>query len=126
MSTDLTIELSDTTGELARLGRALGEGGVNIEGMCAVSHGGSGATVHVLVDDVAAAFASLGRAGFEVTADEEVLVIEVDDRPGALGDIGRRLGDAGVNVALAYLATGTRLVVGADDLHGARAALEAD
>ena len=127
MSTDLTIELSDTAGRSWRgsVG-ALGDGGVNIEGLCATTNGGSRATVHVLVDDVDATFAALKRAGIEVAADEEVLVFEVDDLPGALGDIGRRLGDAGVNVDLAYLATATRLVVGADDLHGARAALEAD
>ncbi len=124
MSTDLTIELSDTAGELARLGRAFGEGAVNIEGMCAMTNGGSRATVHVLVDDATAAYKALERAGIEIAADEEVLVIEVDDRPGVLGEIGQQLGDAGVNVDIAYLATATRLVVGADDLPGARAALE--
>jgi len=124
MTTDLTIELSDTAGELARLGRALGEADVNIEGMCATTCGGSRATVHLLVDDAEAAFTVLARVGIEVVADEEVMVVPVEDRPGVLGEIGSILGDAGVNVDLAYLATSTRLVVGADDLAGARAALE--
>lgn len=125
MTTDLTIELSDTAGELARLGRALGKGRVNIEGICAWTSGGSRAIVHVLVDDAEAAFLALGEAGIEVAAEEEVMVVPVEDRPGVLGEIGGILGDADVNVDLAYLATSTRLVVGADDLARARAALEA-
>ncbi len=123
MSIDLTIELSDTSGELARLGRAFGEKSVNIEGLCAVTHGGPSAEVHVLVDNAEAAFVALAAAGIEVESEEEVLVIEVEDRPGVIGDIGTALGDAGVNVSLIYLATATRLVVGADDLRAAKAVL---
>jgi hypothetical protein len=48
----------------------------------------------------------------------------VADRPGVLGQVSRKLGDAGVNITLAYLATNTRLVFAADDLAKARAALD--
>lgn len=123
MTTDLTIELSDTAGELARLGRALGEGGVNVDGLCAMTHGSATAEVHVLVDDAEAAFTALAEAGIVVESEKEVLVMEVDDRPGVIGDIGTQLGDAGVNVSLIYLATGTRLVIAADDLALAKAIL---
>jgi hypothetical protein len=36
----------------------------------------------------------------------------------------RRIADAGVNLELIYVATATRLVIGADDLDAARTALE--
>lgn len=123
MATDLTIELTDNTGELARLGRAFGDGGVNIEGLCAITHGGQTAEVHVLVDDAEGAFNALAAADIEADGEQEVLVIEVEDRPGVIGDIGTRLGDAGVSVTLIYLATSTRLVIGADDLPAAREVL---
>jgi len=45
------------------------------------------------------------------------------DRPGELGQVSRKLGDAGVNITLAYLATSTRLVFAADDFAKAKAAL---
>jgi hypothetical protein len=51
------------------------------------------------------------------------VVVDVMDRPGELGEIARKLGDAGVNITLAYLATNTRLVLAADDLATARTAL---
>jgi hypothetical protein len=124
MATDLTIYLDDQPGELARLGEVLGAGGVNIDGVCAVTSGGGQAEIHVLVDDATAAITALTMAGFDITSEQEVAVVPLHDRPGSLGDISRKLGDAGVNISLAYLATNTRLVVAADDLAKARAALD--
>jgi hypothetical protein len=123
MAVDLTVYLDDRPGELARLGEVLGTAGVNIEGFCAVTSGGGRGEIHVLMDDATDAFAALAAADIEVASEQEVAVMLVDDRPGALGDASRRLGDAGVNVTLAYLATNTRLVFAADDLARAQAAL---
>jgi hypothetical protein len=124
MATDLTVYLQDQPGELARIGEVLGQAGVNIEGFCAVTSGGGQAEVHVLVEEAADAFTALAAAGIEVVTEQEVAVVPVEDRPGVLGDVSRRLGDAGVNVTLAYLATSTRLVFAADNLAEARATLD--
>jgi hypothetical protein len=58
-------------------------------------------------------------------ADERrVLVVDVDDRPGTLGELARELADANVNVELAYATFGgTRLVIATDDVESARRAL---
>ena len=122
MATDLTITLDDQPGELARLGEALGGAGVNIEGLVGMTSGGRG-EVHVLVEDVGAARAAMQGAG--ITADEarEVVVVPCEDAPGAAGRVARKLADAGVNITLAYLATNTRLVIGADNLEKAKSAL---
>ncbi len=124
MTTDLTIHVADTAGELGRVGQALGLRGVNIQGLCSVGHGGATAEVHVLVEEAGPAFAALEAAGIEVSSEREVLVVEARDRPGELGDIAQKLGDADVNIDLIYLATSTRLVIAADDLHKARLVLE--
>jgi hypothetical protein len=124
MATDLTVFLDDEPGELARLGQVLGDAGVNIEGFCTTTVAGGQVEVHVMVEDAAAAFAALAKAQIEVGSEEEVAVVAVEDRPGELGRVSRKLGDAGVNVTLAYLATNTRLVFAADDLAKAQAALE--
>jgi len=123
MAVDLTIYLDDRPGELGRLGQVLGDAGVNIEGFCAVTSGGGRGEIHVLIDDATDAFTALAAADIEVVGEQEVAVMPVDDQPGALGDASRRLGDANVNVTLAYLATDTRLVFAADDLAGAQRAL---
>ena len=125
MATDLTVILKDEPGQLARLGEATGEAGVNILGLCAMTGDGHG-YIHVLVDDdnVAAARAALEGAGMGIADSREALVIDIEDRPGTLGDTARTLADAGVNIDFAYSTFGgVNLVVVTDDLGSARAAL---
>ncbi len=121
MATDLTVYLEDRPGTLAQLGQALGTAGVNIEGICGVATDGRG-LIHVLVEDAAAARAALDAAGIRTEQEREVLVWDVEDKPGVLGELTQRIADAGVNIELIYLATATRVVIGADDLDRARAA----
>ncbi|MDH3705896.1 MAG: amino acid-binding protein [Acidimicrobiia bacterium] len=123
MATDILLRVDDEPGELARIGHGLGAAGVNIEGMCAVTNGGGMAEVHLLVDDPAPAYTALEKLGVEVVLDREVAVVSVADEPGVLGHVTEQLSEAGINLSLAYLATGTRLVLAADDLAAARAAL---
>ena len=120
MATDITVYLADEPGELARLAEVLGAEGVNIDGFCAVTSGGGQAEIHILVDDAAPAFTALQKADIAVANEQEVEVVAVEDKPGVLADVSRRLGAAGVNITLAYLATDTRLVFAADDLSTAR------
>jgi hypothetical protein len=126
MSTDLTVVLEDRPGELARLGEATGAAGVNIEGMCALTGEGKG-YIHLLVDDEVAdtTRAALEDAGMGVADSREVLVVDIEDRPGTLGELTRRFADASVNIELAYTTFGgIKLVVATDDLDAARSALE--
>jgi hypothetical protein len=77
----------------------------------------------MLVDDADATREALQGAGIEVSADRDVLVTEVEDRPGTMAEVARKLGDAGVNIEFAYTTFGgVRLVLGVDDLDKARAA----
>lgn len=123
MATDLTLYLADQPGELARVGDVLGDAGVNIAGICALISGGGQAEVHILVPDPTPAFEALHRAGIDVAAEQEVIVVPIEDKPGALGEVAQKLGAAQVNLNLVYLATDTRLVLAADDLAQAKSAL---
>jgi hypothetical protein len=123
MATNLMVMMEDRPGALAELGRALGAAGVNVGGACAITSRGQG-MIHLLVeDDPAAARAALGEAGIEVAEEREVVVVDVDDAPGTLGSYAERIAQAGANIELMYVATGTRLVFGADDLDAARGAI---
>jgi hypothetical protein len=126
MATDITVYLDDQPGELARLSQILGDADVNIGGMCAVTSGGGAAEVHVLVDDLTPALEALAGAGVEIVGEKEVIVVPLEDRPGALAEVARRLGEADINITLAYLATGTRLALATNDFEGAMAILRTD
>ena len=49
-----------------------------------------------------------------------MVVVDIDDRPGALGEFTRRVADAGINIEQAYIATNNRLVMAVDDTARAR------
>jgi hypothetical protein len=123
MATDLTLYLDDHPGELARVGDVLGKAGANIAGLCALTTGGGQAEVHILVMDATAAFEALHGAGIKIAAEQEVIVLDIEDRPGALGEVAHKLGAANVNLTTAYLASNTRLVLAADNLAQAKSAL---
>ena len=122
MATDLTVRLLDRPGAMAGACEALGDAGINIDGCCAYPAGTAG-QLHLLVEDALAARQALVAAGYEVVQDRQVIVHELADVPGSAGQSLRRIADADVNLELVYVATATRLVIGADDLDAARAAL---
>jgi hypothetical protein len=119
---DLTLNLANTPGTLAQAAEALGNAGINIEGLCGMPMGDHD-ELHVLVMDAEAAMSALMAAGVNCSNDRDVEVLSIIDEPGELGRHMRRIADAGVNVDLAYLATNTRLVLGSDDMDGLRGAL---
>jgi hypothetical protein len=122
MAKELTVLLENRPGTLADMGEALGRAGINLEGICGVATADASA-VHILPADAAGARQALEASGFEVSEEREVLVVEIEDRPGALGALARKVAEAGVNMDRVYLATNTRLVISADDLDKARGAI---
>ncbi|MGZ4341261.1 MAG: ACT domain-containing protein [Solirubrobacteraceae bacterium] len=125
MPTDLTVVLKDQPGQLATLGGATGGAGVNIQGMCAFTGEGRG-IIHLLIADdaVQRAVTALTDAGMGVAYQREVLVVDIADRPGSLGELTRELAEANVNIELLYTTFGgVKLVIATDDMASARAAL---
>jgi hypothetical protein len=123
MLQDLTIILKDRPGALALVGESLGKAGVNIEGICGVSFDNM-AIIHILVQDVDKARKILKAKKISVSGGLEVLVLDVEDRPGTLGTITHQLAEAGINIHLIYQATATRLVISVNDMEKARSILQ--
>lgn len=119
MAWDVEVELVNEPGTLAALGEAAASAGINIMGVCGFSRGEVG-VFHVLVDEEDARADVFESAGLKVRGRREALVLPLEDRPGALGELARRFARAGVNIDLLYLATDTRVVLGVDDLGTAR------
>jgi hypothetical protein len=125
MATDLVIEVDNEPGALARVATAVSDGGVNISAATCTSAADQ-AQLHILVKHAEAAKHALATAGVTVTSEREVVVVEAHDRPGELADLTRKIAEAGINLDLVYVATGTRIVFGSTDLDALRAALGVD
>ena len=127
MATDLTVVLDDRAGQLAHMGEALGDAGVNIEGFCATTDEGVG-VVHVLVENAMVAQNALILADIKVEGEADAVVIDLTDedagKPGALGRVAGKVATAGINISIAYLATGDRAVLVTSDNEKAREALQ--
>jgi len=124
MATDLTVLLPDRPGTIADLGTTLGDAGINMLGACGFPCEGRG-VIHIVVSDNDANMVQqlLASNAFDVTEVRQVIVVEIADQPGELGRFTRRIAAAGVNINLLYVATGTRIVLGVDDMETAQSVL---
>jgi hypothetical protein len=124
MPADLVIDIENTPGALARVAAAISDAGVNIAAATCVGPGDR-AELHILVPHAEAAKHSLALSQLAVSREREVVVVDVEDRPGVLADLTRRIAKAGVDLDLVYVATRNRVVFGAPDLDGLKAVLDA-
>ena len=122
MAVELVIDIENTPGALAEVAAAISDAGVNIAAATCIGPG-ERAELHILVPHAEAARHLLAISHVAVTREREVVVVEVDDRPGVLADLSRKIARAGVNLDLVYVATRNRVVFGAADLDALRAAL---
>src|SRR3954470_14719731 len=125
MAVDMTVVLRDEPGQLAAVGETMGAEGVNIDGLCAFTGEGRGIIHLLLADDaVSRARDALKTAGLDVADEREVLVVDIEDKPGTLGELTRELAEAGVNIKLMYTTFGDiKVVIATDDMDSARRAL---
>jgi hypothetical protein len=124
MAYDLVIDIENTPGALAQVAAAISDAGVNIAAATCMGTG-QRAELHILVPHPEAAKHSLAISHqVTITREREVVVVDVEDRPGVLADLTRRIAKAGVDLDLVYVATRNRVVFGAADLAALRGALD--
>jgi hypothetical protein len=99
----LAIFLDNRPGTLARVGDALAKAKINIYAISTsdtVDH----SVIRLVVDDHRRALHLFEEHGTLVVEDD-VIMIEGDNRPGSLAKIAHKLADAKVNIEYAYCAT---------------------
>jgi hypothetical protein len=123
MAVDLVIDIENAPGALAKVAAAISDAGVNVAAATCLGSG-ERAELHILVKHAEAARHALALShDVTITREREVVVVEVDDRPGVLADLTRRVAEAGIDLDLVYVATRNRVVFGAADIDRLRAAL---
>jgi hypothetical protein len=122
MAVDLVIDIENTPGALARVATAISDAGVNIAAATCTGPGKQ-AELHILVPHAGAVKHLLGISQLAISREREVVVVDVEDRPGVLADLTRTIARAGVDLDLIYIATQNRIVFGAADLGALKAAL---
>jgi hypothetical protein len=95
---------------LARAAEAIASGGLNLDGFAEVE-----GILHMLTADPRSARLALEAAGLRLAAEQEVVVVVVEDRAGAAASVFGRLAEAGINVTYAYVASRNRLIIATDE-----------
>jgi hypothetical protein len=122
----LTIVTEDRPGMLSEVVGLIASQGVNIDAINAYGVQGK-AVFRITTEDNQKVLSGLEAKGWEVK-EEEVIVVELENRPGALGEIAGRLKEKGVNLSYCYGSTGSRgesarFIMKADDNDKAMEAL---
>ena len=118
---DVSILLENRPGAIAEMGEALGHSGVSVEGGGAWVVDGKGAA-HFLFTDGDAARTALEAAGIKVLEVRDVVVQRLKQAvPGQLGQLTRRMANAGINIEVLYSDHDHQLILVVDKIESARA-----
>src|SRR5690349_9426667 len=110
LDADLAVTLEDDRpGTLAKALGSVSAAGINIDGYAEI-----GGVVHVLSEDLRRTHDCLQKAGFKILQEQDVVVVSVEDAPGAAAGVFQRIAEQHINIKYSYLATGNRLVIAAD------------
>jgi hypothetical protein len=93
------VELKNKPGELARVTEAIAQKGINILGFTGATCGDSGSIV-LLTNDEAGTKSALQGIGTPARS-VELVVATLENQPGTLAAVARRLASAGVNIEAA-------------------------
>ncbi len=96
----LVFMLPDQVGLLNKITTALADENVNIKAICAYGLEGE-ANFMMVTDDNAKAKEALSKIGVDVK-EEAVTAVEMEDKPGELQKVARKIAEAGINILYMY------------------------
>ena len=117
MATEFTVRLEHRPGTLAHVSGVLGDANVNINAFQGTICEGMG-IIQFVPDAPDHAARVLDKAGIPYTT-REVLLVNILNEPGTLGDVALVMADVGINIDAVYVTLEGQVVLGVDDVSGA-------
>lgn len=99
---EVTIIAKNDVGSLAIVAEALSGVGVNIEAISAYAQDNK-AVFRVLTNDSTTAIKTLGRIPNITATESDILILKMQNRPGELGKITRKLANNAINLESVYI-----------------------
>jgi hypothetical protein len=95
-----SVYLENKVGALAELCKLISDHSINLFAICAVDTIEE-AVLRIVAEDETRTLSALQEAGFHPVA-TDVLLVELDNVPGATGKMATQLADAGINIDYVY------------------------
>jgi hypothetical protein len=99
----LKVKVEDRPGVLGEIASALGAKGINLRAVHGYAEEGQG-RLCLVVDRLAAANKLLAARGLHVE-EEDIVEVQLADKPGTIGEVAKTLGDAGINIRYVFVGT---------------------
>jgi hypothetical protein len=106
MGREISVVVINEPGALAKVTSFLVNHGINVEAVAGYSNNvGDQAGLMFITDDNIAAVSELTNNGYEDVRENEVIIVELQNSPGALKNITERLSQQEINIAYIYCTT---------------------
>jgi len=101
MGKELVLSVPNKMGTMANVAKILSDHGINVEGVAGYGMGAE-AKIMIVADDVLRAAEALEKAGFKSIETKEVIVVELENKVGALKSLSAKLMDAKIDIKYLY------------------------
>ena len=101
MGKEIAVTAANKAGILADISKLLTEHGINIQAVAGYA-AGSDAKIMLVTEDNLRAIDALKKAGYKSIKENEVVVVELENKPGALKNITAKIASEGVDIKQVY------------------------
>ena len=100
---EIVVTVEDKVGVLGEISSMIADHGISITAITATGAAGT-ATIQMLTDDNLRTSDALKAKGYDVS-EREVVVVELENKPGALKLVSKKIADEGINLSYLYGST---------------------
>ncbi len=102
LAKEIVVNVANKIGVLADMSKILADHGINIEGVAGYATEANTAQIMLVTEDDTRAMEALKKAGYANAKENEVVVLGLENKLGALKNITAKLAEAGVDIKYIY------------------------
>jgi len=99
---ELLVTVVNKIGILAEMSRVLADDGLNIEAVAGYAKEGNQAEIILIADDNVRARDALVKKGYKSIQERQVVIVNLENKPGTLKDITAKLAAEGIDIKYIY------------------------
>ena len=99
---EIDVMVANKIGILAEMSKILADSGINIEAVAGYATPDKNAKIMLVAEDTTRASDALKKAGYKSLKENEVVIVELENKAGALKEITAKLASANIDIKQVY------------------------